>query len=854
MTGMGRACPAAHGAAHPVRGDPAKGLGPWAAVLQTLRYDLRSRWRPLLGLALLLGLAGGAVLACAAGARRTDTAYGRLLTWAHASRVQVVYGGGGEGYYHAVARLPGVESAGDVVYDDAVLPTGHGLSSQQVNAFSSPDNSVGVRTDRVKILAGRMWRAADPHAVMIDQQLANRYHLRPGSTLRLAIIPQSPVTENAEPGKAVMLSLTVAAVVAFDDQIVPATALTAMPQVLLSPPFARTSLSASASYGTEVVVALKPGTSVRKFDAAATALAAASPRVARSGGVYITDVSDQQAATQRAIRPQAVALGAFAALAGLLLLAVVAQLLSRQLVLDAQDFPVLRSLGMAPHQLASLSLARTAIVTTTGGLLAVIVAVAASPLTPIGPARIAEPHPGLAVNFAVLGAGLGAIMLVPLALVLPAAWRVSAKSPASWPAAEPAVPERLSRSAAVLGAGSSVTRRIGLRMALQPGRGRTAVPVRSALIGTVIAVAATVAAMVFGSSFQHLLGTPAQYGQDWQQDLDFSFGGISGPTVARIASIQPGLTGYAAGNYGQVSIDGTVVPAIGVDAFRGAGYVTILSGHAPLAPDEIALGAQTLRELHLRAGQRIAVRASALTQSTFTVKRPRMMRIVGVAVLAAFGQGSLVATDLGSGAVVQANVLSVADPQTGCSHECFNFVLARYRHSTSPRAEVASLTAATRLIGCPPQGCQVISDQKPSDVRNYAAVRDTPLVLGVVLALLAIGTLAHVLLTSVQRRRRDLAVLKVLGMGRPQILSVVLWQACAVSAVALAVGLPAGLLAGRWAWKLFAGSAGVPADPVVSVLELLAVVPATVAVACLVAAMPGRAAARLRPAHALRAE
>ncbi len=227
------------------------------------------------------------------------------------------------------------------------------------------------------------------------------------------------------------------------------------------------------------------------------------------------------------------ALGAFAALAGLLLLAVAAQLLSRQLVLDARDFPVLRSLGMAPGQLASLSLARTAIVTTTGGLLAVIVAVAASPLTPVGPARIAEPHPGLAVNVAVLGAGLGAIMLLPLALVLPAVWRASAKSPASWPAAGPAVPERLSRTAAALGAGGSVNRRIGVRMALQPGRGRTAVPVRSALIGTAIAVAATVAALVFGSSLRHLLGTPAQYGQDWQQDLDFSFGGVSQPIVSR---------------------------------------------------------------------------------------------------------------------------------------------------------------------------------------------------------------------------------------------------------------------------------------------------------------------------------
>jgi ABC-type lipoprotein release transport system permease subunit len=62
-----------------------------------------------------------------------------------------------------------------------------------------------------------------------------------------------------------------------------------------------------------------------------------------------------------------------------------------------------------------------------------------------------------------------------------------------------------------------------------------------------------------------------------------------------------------------------------------------------------------------------------------------------------------------------------------------------------------------------------------------------------VLALLAVGTLAHVLLTGVQRRRRDLAVLKILGLLRSQLLRVVSWQASALAAVALLVGLPVGL-------------------------------------------------------------
>jgi hypothetical protein len=59
-------------------------------VLLRLRADLRTRWRGLLGLALLLGLIGGVALTAAAGARRTDTAYSRLLGWANASPVTVM--------------------------------------------------------------------------------------------------------------------------------------------------------------------------------------------------------------------------------------------------------------------------------------------------------------------------------------------------------------------------------------------------------------------------------------------------------------------------------------------------------------------------------------------------------------------------------------------------------------------------------------------------------------------------------------------------------------------------------------------------------------------------------------------
>src|SRR5207247_8372552 len=83
-----------------------------------------------------------------------------------------------------------------------------------------------------------------------------------------------------------------------------------------------------------------------------------------------------------------------------------------------------------------------------------------------------------------------------------------------------------SRLASALGLAGSVPGSLGVRMAFEPGHGRSAVPVRGALVGTTVAVAAVVAAMVFGTSFLGLVGTPHRYGQNWAQELDFRVGSV----------------------------------------------------------------------------------------------------------------------------------------------------------------------------------------------------------------------------------------------------------------------------------------------------------------------------------------
>lgn len=831
------------------------------SVWLALRADLRLRWRTLLGLALLLGLIGGVVLTAAAGARRTDTAYPRLLKWANAAQVDIIPNGNGTflRYFAALHRLPQVASMSASSLYNVVLPVRHGAPQTQVETLSSPDGTFGVSAERVKILRGRVFRPAAAGQAMIDQRLAGLEHLRPGGTLHLLVVPTNPKTQEPDLRQAIPLAFRVSAVVVFDTQIVPATATNSEPIALLSRPFSGTLAAESSTYGTQAGVRLRPGASMATFLHAAAVLAKRYPET--GGQLDIVSLSDQVSATERAIRPEAIALGVFAALAGLIALAIIAQLLGRQLILDATEFPILRVLGMTRGRLVALSLVRVAAVTVAGGVIAVAVAITASPLMPIGPARLAEPSPGVEINLAILAAGFAALAAAPLAVLMPAAWRASARAQGPLGVAEPAALTRASRLGSALGLAGSVTGGIGARMAFEPGHGRTAVPVRSALIGTTVAIASVVAALIFGTSLIALVSTPHRYGQNWSQELDLGFGEVPGALGAKVMSAVPDITGYAEGNYGQLSIGENIVPAIGIDPVRGPGFLTMLAGRPPASSSEIVLGAQTMRAAHRRLGQtvRVVVHQVQLQPGQVAPTRTtRTMRIVGVAVFPSFGRGGFSATALGSGAAVTTSVLSAPFSQlAGCATRftCYNFFLVRFKPGTSLPAAAARLTAAvTTIARCPPGSCTVTADQRPGDIKNYTGVRDTPLALGAVLALLAVGTLTHVLLTGVRRRRRDLAVLKTLGLLRSQMLRVLAWQATALAAVALLVGLPLGVVAGRWAWALFARSAGVPGSADIPLPLVLAMIPVTLLLAIAIAAGPGWAAARVRPALVLRSE
>ena len=200
------------------------------------------------------------------------------------------------------------------------------------------------------------------------------------------------------------------------------------------------------------------------------------------------------------------------------------------------------------------------------------------------------------------------------------------------------------------------------------------------------------------------------------------------------------------------------------------------------------------------------------------------------------------AGQLGDGALT--TFAGLADLLPNAQH---NVYLARFRTGVDAAATYKRVRAA--LDPVPTQRAR-----RPSDLTSIARVDSLPGVLAGVLALLAAVTLAHTLVSSVRRRRRDLAVLKTLGFVRRQVSLAVVWQATTLSGIALLIGVPLGGAGGRWAWTLFTTQLGVSADAVTPPLPILLTIPATLVVANAIAAVPAWVAGRSPSALILRTE
>ncbi|MGH9110703.1 MAG: FtsX-like permease family protein [Acidimicrobiales bacterium] len=811
------------------------------AVWYRFRAELRSRWRAWLGLGLLVGLAAGAVMALAAGARRTDSAYARFLDAHNAYDVMVIDvaqpGFPGVGGFDEIAALPSVEDSAEG--DGGVVP----LGPSGILAIASEDGRIGSEINTFKILEGRRADPARVDEVVVSFTVAEEFGLDVGSTIPFlppddveAAVAADKVAaarrflEQAPDGR-----LRVVGIEAAPGEFPPLVQDT-KPLVHLTPAFYRLHLLGLDDPPITPKVLL-----VKLRDGAdgVTAFNADLSRLSDGPASDSLAQADHAAAVERSVHLQAVALWLLAGLVAISATLIIGQLLSRLTQVEARDHPTLGALGMSGRDRALLGVIRAGAIAAAGALAGVGIAVAASGLLPTGMARTAEPDPGIRLDGVVLDLGAGATVVIVVVLGLWASWRATAAGARQRAGGDDARLRPSGVARALAEGGLPLPAKVGVRMALEPGRGATAVPVRTTLVGVTLGVGALVAALTFGASLSHLLDSPRLYGFSWDLELsdyrDDTFVG-RGTTVLRddprVEAVGVGSSGAAF-----VEVDGRRVDAIALDAVEGDLTLSMLAGRPPQGPDEVVLGSRTARALGVEIGDTVDVGA-ALAGAP-----PMPMQVVGRAVFPSVSDFSR----MGEGVlttVAGSNTISPGDPSDPGPGD----LMVRLATGADADAVVADFNARTG------GNATVAARGEPSDIVNFGRVESMPFVLGGILAAIAAATLAHLLLSAVRRRRRDLAILKTLGFVRGQVAGTVAWQATTVVVVSLVVAVPLGVALGRWVWTLLADDMGVVARPQVPLLALATAAGAAVLLANAIALVPGQIAARTRPAAVLRSE
>lgn len=794
-------------------------------LLLRLRSEARDRWRSWLGLAILAGLVGGAVIAALAAAVRTGTAYPRFLEGTNAFHVLVTNGGttpdnvNRQFNFDEVSRLPQVAEVARVsyYYPSGTAPSGRLLLPSDLTPFASPDGRFGTTLNQVRVLAGRLPQGQNELAV--TSLAAETLGVTVGQTLQLQLSgPQAAAQAMSASGVGspeATEPFLVSGVVAMQTGFPPLTG-GLPPPVMLSVAYAQAHPDAAQT----LAVRLHRGTSgIADFERELD-------RLAGSEQVVATNQIEQADAVQRSLAVQASALRLLALSVTIVSLLLLGHAFARVGSAGAHDHGVLRAVGASGAQLRALAVARVLPIGLATAVVAAVTSVGLSRFSPVGVARQAELHPGVELNVAYVGGGAVAAFVVTSLLGAVSGWWTG-RLPPETGGVVTGVRRPLRLAAAMAGAGFPAPAVSGVRMGLEQGQGRASVPVRSTIISVALSVATLVVVLVLSSSLDSLFSQPRAYGWNWDVQLGDAFAGDLSDQADRF-SREPAVDAVSVGTISRLQIGPLRVDTLAIRSVRGAITPTVVDGRAPSRSDEILLGSRTLHDLGLHVGDAVTVAAGDMTARLTIVGRGVLTEFAGAARL---GEGAALSFD-GMRRLVPDAVADV--------------VLLELRPGAAGKALLGDVVRA-------PPG-NVYLPKKPSDLADLERVNGLPSIVASLVGVMAVGTLGHTLLTSVQRRRRDLAILKVLGFVRPQVFATVAWQASMVTGIAALIGVPIGLVAGRWAWLGFAERLGVPTRPSVPVAGVALVVLAVIVLANLIAALPARLAAQTRPAAALRAE
>lgn len=799
------------------------------------RAHRRGSLRALLGVALVVGLGGGLALASLAGARRTAstfTAYEHRNVLSHMAVNTFVPD---LDRVNAIAALPGVESSGTYLGLDGFPVVGGEIirDFRYTGLFGSYDGRFFTQ-DIATVVRGRRPRFDATDEIALTPDLATHFGLDVGSDITYHfestdVKDSETVTDRGETTYRVVGIIELPPVLVDENDII---------QGAILPPAATAKRLDSFYYAWQGL----------RLDDGVDGIPALMNRLESDPSVNTLPPVVQRydltrAQVQRAVRPQAIALGLFGVAVLLATVALAGQgiagLVSRWRTPTSQ----LRALGVSRRSRVLLASLDALLAIGAGSLLACVIAIVASPVAPVGAVRRLEPGTGFHIDAtAVIG---GALLLTVFLAAGAVVLAVEATRPTGRLRQVP--PSRLASRAAAAGASAPVVAGIGF--ALHGGPDRRG-PVRGSLAAGAAALAAVVAAAVFGASLVHLVTRPAEFGWGWDRMLiaQAGYGTLDRALIDEAVTTEPDVTAASLVAFSDIAVGDVSVPAMGIEEVIPGIHFTINAGHAPAGAGEIVLGALTMRTLHVGVGDRLTVT---------TPDGPKRLEVVGSMTFPTIGRGAADHPSLGRGALLTDDGLrALVSARKPCLESdealCSQAILLDFADGSDVDAVVGRIIA--RNPDHTPGGTYEQPLSRAADIRNFDQMRREPMVLAALLAVSALAALVLALVSSVRSRRRELAILKALGVTRTGLQTTVRVQALVMATVAVLIGVPLGLVAGRLAWVGFAESVGVPPFPTVPLVTLSAIA-AGVLVACLIAGiLPAAMAARTQVNETLRSE
>jgi hypothetical protein len=806
-------------------------------TLTWLRLESRRRWRSLLVLALLVALATGTVLTAAAGARRGETAFGRLWDSTLPATVAVL------------PNQPGFDWAKVKALPEVQVLAEFPVNGQPFVLTCCPDTSVGfppiggeaARTiERPVLLAGHLFDPGRADELIVTPQFAAHYHKGVGDALTMRLASVKQVNEGWDGSTGPPLGPVIQARIVgvgrsvFGSATVDGTGTTGgvEPSPALYATYKANIVGTNGQMYINALIRLKGGR------AAIPAFRADLARVTGRSDIDVWDDRDFFGGEiERIARYEAACLLAFALAALVAALFLVGQSVARYTSATVSDLQVLQAVGMTPRQAVASATAPPLLAALAGSTLGVVAAIVASQWMPIGLASYDEPRPGIDADWLVLGPGW---LLAP---VLVAAGSAAAAALALTARRRRAVPRRSAVAGIAAAAGLGVPVVVGARFALEPGRGRAAVPVRPALLGAVAGVLGVLAAFTFSAGVSDASANLARFGQTWQLGAYLGLSGHDfGPAasqVLRAVAADPDVTGVddlriGGAQSGQVSVESYTY-----DAVAGKQVPVVLTaGRMPSAPAEIVLAPTTASDMHAGTGSVVRLSGAA---------GPRPLTVTGIGFVPSgphnsYNEGAWL-TPAGYDRLFRG------------AHFAFKFHLAvvSVRSGADAQAVAGRLNKTAQGI----KGGNGFFFGPPEPLAEVQIVKDVavlPLALSAFLAVLALGAVGHALSIAVRRRSHELAVLRALGLTRRQSRLVVGTQATLLAVIGLVFGIPLGLALGRVLWHAAADTTPLAYQPPLAALALLLIVPVVLLAANLLAAWPARRAARLRTGQILRTE